>query len=390
MIRPSGRDVKLFNDELFVQLRQKAGVADNFCNEGWDLEKLEHGGGKGGCLMAFLGSDFIVKEMSYGDHLALLAVSKGYVEHVRYGDTLLAAIYLHFEDLSTGRKFYVMRNVLGSGPFLAMYDLKGCNDDKTIELFGKKIEAARMLISNAGRICGYPYAGADSMCAYSAGKWAASRADLVVTEKQRKNVLHMIQRDTDWLKSMHLMDYSLIVGVKTGPANFASVKGDPSGFGCKSFARKCSDGSEIAVCVGIIDFLQLWTLKKMCARVIKCLECNKATIPPAAYAARFCDHFENRFVAAKVVTSPIKSSMVDMMQNGAHCQFVEAALDAHEQEDSKLVQVASTVSESDIAQSADNTGKGVADQAHQPVATLLECTSEVPHPTVFGAQCQPS
>jgi len=272
-IRPAGRDAKLFNDKLFKQLRRIASVPDDFVNTGWNLESLESGGGKGGCRMAFLGSEYIVKELSSSDHHTLLSIAASYVEHVRDGDTLLGAILLHFKDTSTGRKFYVMRNVLGSGPFLAKYDLKGCNDDKTLELFGEKV--------------GTP------------GKWAAARVELVVTEQQHHAVMGKMQRDTQWLASNHLMDYSLIVGVKTGSTGF--VEASIGQLGRFPLVWGCSDGSEVAVCIGIIDFLQCWSLKKMVARLIKCLECNKATIPPTAYARRFCNHFGEHFITANHV-----------------------------------------------------------------------------------------
>jgi hypothetical protein len=292
-IAPAGREASLFNDEIFRQLRQLAGVPDTFVNDGWSFETLESGGAKGGCLMAFLGSEFVVKELSSDDHESLLSISKSYFDHVRGGDTTLSAILLHFEDQLTGRRFFVMRNVIGGGPFLALYDLKGCNDDKTIELFGSKLQACGTLMSKAGRWCGI----AGSECWYdsfSAGKHAAARADLVVTESQRTDVLHRIHRDTAWLKSHQLMDYSMIVGVKTGPPGFAGGRS----MGRLPLVHTCADGSEVAVCVGIIDFLQQWNWKKIAARAIKCLECNKATIPPKAYARRFCMYFEERFTCA--------------------------------------------------------------------------------------------
>jgi hypothetical protein len=296
MICPAGREAKLFGEVFFSQLRKAANIPDDFVNEGWSLDSLESGGAKGGCLMAFLGSEFVVKELNSGDHHSLLKITESYFEHVRDGDTMLGAILMHFEDLATGRRFFVMRNVLGAGPFLAKYDLKGCNDDKTLELFGKKLTDASMLISNAGRWCGYfgsEYCY-DAFSEFSAGKKAASRMDLVVTEAQREVILRRLQKDTEWLTSHQLMDYSLIVGVKTGAPGFMADCPD-------SFVRVCEDGSEVAVCIGIIDFLQQWNLKKMVARTMKCLECNKATIPPAAYARRFCDYFEERFVCTTKV-----------------------------------------------------------------------------------------
>lgn len=273
-ISPSGRAALLFNDELFSQLRQELGVADDFVNQGWSFESLQGSGAKGGCLMAFLGSDYIVKELSQGDHQTLLAISRSYFHHVRSGKSLIAAILLHFEDSATRRKFFVMRNVLGDGPFLAKYDLKGCNDDKTLELFGEKI---------------------GSSCCI--GKVAAFNIDLVVSAEQRADVLQRMQRDTAWLMRNHLMDYSLVAGIKTGPLGF--TKADKDHFGRLSLTQSCKDGSEVAVCIGIIDFLQRWTWYKKAARCIKCLERNKATEPPSLYADRFNSHFQERFVSAK-------------------------------------------------------------------------------------------
>lgn len=285
-VRPCGRRVKLFNDVWFSQLRQIAGVPDEFINEGWNLGSLGEGGGKGGSLLAFIGSEYIVKELRYGDHKALLRIAHKYFNHVRNGDTLLSAIFLHFQDLETGRRFYVMRNVLGSGPFLATYDLKGCVDDKTLELFGEKLGAS---------------------C--STGKVAALNADIVVTPTQRDDVLRKMKRDTSWLVSHGLMDYSLIVGVKTGPAGFVASE---AGFGRTFLSRNCSDRSEVTVCVGIIDILQRWTFKKKVAEVIKQCHHDRATIPPEAYATRFYTHFEERFVgsgARGVIDAPDASTV---------------------------------------------------------------------------------
>merc|ERR1712232_276898 len=75
-----------------------------------------------------------------------------------------------------------------------------------------------------------------------------------------------------------LMDYSLLVAVQACSTNGSASKG--------------TDGEAAKVYIAIIDFLQKWTNGKRVARVIKVLECNKATIPPGSYAARFRHHFE--------------------------------------------------------------------------------------------------
>merc|ERR1712060_121568 len=96
----------------------------------------------------------------------------------------------------------------------------------------------------------------------------------------------MVRRDTAWLTSQNLMDYSLLVAVKEGAPVSAPQK---------PLVRKAPDGTDIALYVSIIDFLQRWTTGKKVAQCIKVMERNKATVPPAVYASRFANHFEKRF-----------------------------------------------------------------------------------------------
>jgi len=300
-IYPGGQEARLFNDDdVFSPLRALAGVPTAFVNEGWSLHDLESGGAKGGCLMAFVRSEYIVKELCADDHDSLLEISHSYFEHIHDGDTLLCTILLHFEHLASGRYFFVMRNVTGSGPFLAKYDLKGCDDDKTLEVSGRKITPADTLKPNAGP-----------------RSW-----NFMLTEGQREEVLNRMRRDAEWLTSHQLMDYSLIVAVKT----YQGVSSDRC-FGQLPLIRRCADGSEVAVCIGIIDFLQKWNLKKRIARRIKFLEMDKATIPPSRYAQRFCEYFERRFVCAKVckgAQAPSPSILATTHRAESSCISVKA------------------------------------------------------------------
>uniref|UniRef100_A0A7S1WCS2 PIPK domain-containing protein n=1 Tax=Alexandrium catenella TaxID=2925 RepID=A0A7S1WCS2_ALECA len=88
-----------------------------------------------------------------------------------------------------------------------------------------------------------------------------------------------------------------MVGLKTGKPGFCGR----ARLGQLHMPRPCADGTEVALCIGTIDFLQRWNLKKVAARAVKIFECNKATIPPDAYARRFCMHFEERFLPTKAL-----------------------------------------------------------------------------------------
>ena len=91
----------------------------------------------------------MVKELSQGDHLCLLDITSSYYEHLSAGHSRLSAIYLHYRDDATGRVFFVMRNELGPGPFQEMYDLKGCDDDRTLMASGKAVNPVRKRIWNS-------------------------------------------------------------------------------------------------------------------------------------------------------------------------------------------------------------------------------------------------
>mmetsp|Transcript_100566 Transcript_100566/g.260339 ORF Transcript_100566/g.260339 Transcript_100566/m.260339 type:complete len:365 (+) Transcript_100566:116-1210(+) len=296
-VKPAGRECELFNDNIFCALRAYAQVPDDFVNAGWSLDQLQNGGGKGGTLMARVGSTYIVKELSKSDHAVLLELAGSYGQHVRSGETLLCPIYLHFRDVVTGRVFFAMRNSIGVGPFAALYDLKGCADDKLIEKGGEPIKAVHKRIWNVGMWAGKCSWSKDRRI-YHQGKVEARSVEIPLMPDQREKVLKAIERDTQWLASHRLMDYSLLVAVKSAPSGVSASGGSaPSALGQRPLLYKTNEGQDMATYIAIIDFLQRWTAGKRVARVIKCMECNKATVPPKCYARRFSHHFAGRLVA---------------------------------------------------------------------------------------------
>eukprot|EP00931_Biecheleriopsis_adriatica_P017135 TRINITY_DN12390_c0_g1_i1.p1 TRINITY_DN12390_c0_g1~~TRINITY_DN12390_c0_g1_i1.p1 ORF type:complete len:358 (-),score=60.37 TRINITY_DN12390_c0_g1_i1:205-1278(-) len=306
-ITPAGLKVELFNDDIFRELRKVAQVPDDFVNTGWDLSTLKAGGGKGGTLMAFVGSSYIVKEMSKGDHQSLLRVASSYGKHVLGGDTLICPIYLHFRDIADDRFFFVMRNSVGRGPFKAFYDLKGCADDKLLEKDGDSIKAVHKRIWNVGMWCGQS-GWSDARKRYFAGKVEARSIQVAMTQEQRDSFLLALERDTRWLAGHRLMDYSLLIAIKEGSRDNPTVADGHTSLALKPFTRRGPDGEDISIYVSIIDLLQTWTMGKKVARVIKTLERNKATIPPRMYADRFLHHFTSHTYAVKSDEAPTARS----------------------------------------------------------------------------------
>lgn len=305
-IRAAGRRVCTWNDALWKQVRQLDGVQDNFLEENVSFSNLKAGGGKGGDLMCFT-RDFayIVKELSDGDHDSLLRLARGLVEHLLKADTLMASVYLHFQQVETGRRFFVMRNMLPwKGPWAGRYDLKGCADDKTLELDGRRIQTVRKRIWNVGLWIGHcapKLCWSEARNTYKNGKRNAHKLKLQLTPTQREVVLRCLERDVAWLQANNLMDYSIIIGqrrlgVDELAKDHLALKAlrAPQEELLQPIGYKEKDG----VCllyIGVIDYLQQWTSSKKIARCIKVLECNKATVPPRMYGHRFLRHFSKLF-----------------------------------------------------------------------------------------------
>ncbi|CAE7809760.1 MSS4, partial [Symbiodinium sp. CCMP2456] len=173
----------------------------------------------------------------------------------------------------------------------ACYDLKGCADDKLIEKEGERIKAVHKRIWKVGMWCGQVN-WTDERKRYYAGKVEARRIQVELPPQQRSSFISLLKRDTDFLAGHNLMDYSLLIATKEIP--FGAESPGPSAL--KPYRCAGPNGKDILVYLSLIDFLQVWTTGKRVARCIKVCECNKATIPPKAYANRMLTHFTHQVV----------------------------------------------------------------------------------------------
>merc|ERR1712039_403209 len=163
-----------------------------------------------------------------------------------------------------------------------VYDLKACADDKTLVKNNKKVQVVHKRIWNilmwGGTCCWTP-----ERVTYYAGKQSARNLRLSLPADERQKVMQAIRRDTEWLQGHNLMDYSLLVAIRNGPPDSQA----DSLIGRKPIRCPAQDGSERAMYVSIIDFLQEYNRKKKIAHYIKALERNKSTVPPTEYGERF-------------------------------------------------------------------------------------------------------
>lgn len=327
MVTCGDRDLPTYNDTQFAKIRAGLGISDSFLHD-FDFGAMGAGGGKGGNLLAIVG-DYVVKEMNDTDHNTLLNIAKIYADHVlevdRNGNqfgTMLCKVLCHFYDPGSKKKFMAMDNVTptpvppgvpeqtrpSKGSRRSTYDLKGCADDKTLSWNNEKVTEVHKRIFLPHMWCGTCLWSEDRRKYYD-GKKNAARQEFHVTEAQKEKIEMWIKRDCTFLQDMGLMDYSLMVSTLTlsrdDPQSEAWINAaqDPDADDSFPFVNVFNDDVQV-LHIGIIDFLQDWTCTKNLAMCIKFLECNKATIPPGWYAARFIETFCWKFQNDAIEVAP--------------------------------------------------------------------------------------
>eukprot|EP00927_Polykrikos_kofoidii_P061664 TRINITY_DN5649_c0_g1_i1.p1 TRINITY_DN5649_c0_g1~~TRINITY_DN5649_c0_g1_i1.p1 ORF type:complete len:404 (-),score=76.00 TRINITY_DN5649_c0_g1_i1:28-1239(-) len=302
---PAGRPVRLLNEDVFRSLRRSAGISDDFLDSGWSFDELRPSAAKGGSPMVFIDDKYVVKEMNASDHRMLLKLTKSYVEHLRAGESLLCTILMHFEDVATRKPYFVMRNAMGGGRVERMFDLKGCDDDKTLVDNGRSVKAVHKRFYNL-HLWGGTCCWTEDRVQYFRGKVNARKLQVHISAAEREKVLRAIRRDTEWLAGHGLMDYSLLLGVKPSSAGshfwspFTSMASKAPE---DNVERHVANVESCDVRFSIIDFLQPWNAKKQAAACFKFLEPNRATVRPVAYARRFLSHFEKALIVPTSCTN---------------------------------------------------------------------------------------
>merc|ERR1712187_73346 len=186
--------------------------------------------GKGGSpLYLSVDKQYIIKELSGGDHKGMLKNAQSYVEHCLRGGSVMCPIYLHFEmsvplkassskakPVKKMKPYIAMRNLMpDKGPWIARYDLKGCADDKTLEKHGKRIHAVHKRMWYITMWCSSNWTPA--RWTYYEGKVEARNFHYSIPKAVRDEIVASINRDCDWLSERSLMDYSLLLGIRRIP-----------------------------------------------------------------------------------------------------------------------------------------------------------------------------
>lgn len=261
---------------LFKRLRAAAGITEeqyysSMCSSPFSDVKVEVSGKSGSIFLRTQDQKFVLKTIVEHEFQVLNAMLPHMMLYFDQNcDSLLSRFFGAYELTVDGQimRIAVMSNVLPYKPDV-VYDLKGTTEDRWVDP------------SLGGTLKDLNFT------------WT-----IRLDQQLRKNLLNIIRDDADFLESVGVMDYSLILGVTWLQEKLTeSPRGNFMVRGC---LQHIEGGEPIAadLQMGIIDFLQQWTPKKVAAHWLK-----KATIgcfheidtePPAKYRQRFCKYFFNR------------------------------------------------------------------------------------------------
>ena len=130
-----------------------------------------------------------------------------------------------------------------------------------------------------------------------------------IREADRTVLLDQLEKDSKWLQSWDIMDYSLLLTItqprdthNSDAAAPVYAVGNTQCESRKSVSKGMRAEEEFVVCVGLIDVLQQFNCSKSCERAYKTIKTYEgrsglSCIPSEPYQQRFMAHMRNNVLA---------------------------------------------------------------------------------------------
>ena len=325
--------VSTLNDSHYCRVRLAYNVPNNFLEgDNFSFDEMCMPESKGGTMIGFSRDfSFMVKELNQEDHDSLLLCCEHLCKRVMESESFITPTLAHFTRAADGKNFFATISCLPvpkqHGFTCSRFDLKGNRDDKVEVWEGDKVEAVHNRCFNFTK-CWY---GCDVSCCkclqtesrkrYADGKNYAFTCPFNVTPTQRSVILESLGKDVDVLNTCGTMDYSLLVTVITTTEAEIAKNGELPKSLLPNQPIVCAhDGRVLAYYMGVIDYLQQWTLGKQIAHLVKCCCAPHpiSTVPPLAYRHQFFDHFDEKFrPTASTFAAIARPDRPDATQTGA-------------------------------------------------------------------------
>lgn len=257
-----------FRGAAFQRLRAAAGLSeeeyfDAMCAQPFSGGKLEVSGKSGSIFLRSHDNRLVIKTIEDHEIEVLKAILPHLLLYLEQHPGSLLCRFMGAYALRVGASamhFVVMENLL-QRPAHELYDLKGTTEDRWVDP------------ASGGVLKDLNFAG----------------RTVLLQPPARAQLVQALCDDAEFLESIGVMDYSILLGV-------APAQGDASaerpGVIRGAVASQAAGQEACDLQLGIIDYLQRWTPKKVAAHWLK-----KASIgcfheidtePPAVYCRRFC------------------------------------------------------------------------------------------------------
>ena len=239
---------------MFKNIRETYGwsntvIVNSFCdNENFKNPENANKGGRS--------SAFIFK--THNDELIIKTITKEekYKYHgwlMNHGNSRIFKILGLYKIRSSKQSFVIMENLLKNKENATVFDLKGSLHDRYTSFVGK---LGGVTLKDQNLIDMY--------------------IRIFLTDSQRNEIVHAIHEDSVFLRELDIIDYSLILGFY--PPTVRNENRYPlKGYNHDSYS------------IGLIDFLQQYTLSKKLELTYKKLKCKKnlSVCPAFQYSERF-------------------------------------------------------------------------------------------------------
>jgi 1-phosphatidylinositol-5-phosphate 4-kinase len=298
---PSEFKFKDYCPLVFQNLRRKFGIADEgYVKSLTDkcLTNIDSPGRSGSLFLMSHDKHFIVKTLPYEEFAQLFHMLQDYYQYVvqRRMESLLPQFLSLYRITISASETYlvVMRSVFHpSYAIHRKYDLKGSKVDRE----ASEIERAKVLPT------------------FKDNDFISDNAALYVPDEHRTQLMDMLKADTQFLASLGLMDYSLLVGihctdqrvpvssnVRVSWADEVMSNSLPlpqlldKSMGVFAVASSDRSPSHEIYFLALIDILTHFGIKKLTAQAAKTIKhgigAEISTIKPDQYAKRFLHFME--------------------------------------------------------------------------------------------------
>ena len=252
-------EIWAYQSEIFENIRSICNwsndrIVEAFCDEN-NFKRVENGN-IGGRSNAFIFStendELIVKSITKKERYLLLDILDKYHERIRNcPESRIVRILGMYKIPSSKQSFIIMENTLKNRNKAIVFDLKGSLNDR----FAETEDYSKTVLKDQNLI--------------------AMNKKIFLDMTRRDSVIKAISEDTRFFQELGIIDYSLLVAFYTESVDFDH-----------RYLLRGNYGQIYSI--GIIDFLQQYTLSKRIELAYKKMKCKKnlSVSSPDQYAAR--------------------------------------------------------------------------------------------------------